>query len=179
MVNPKRIKLLQNGEIKKGIIAYWMSRDQRLHDNWAVYFAQQLADEKKENFCIVLCLVPNFLEATIRQHGFMLKGLEELEEEAEKYNIPFFLLTGKPEDEIPKFIKENNISNLISDFDPLKVKRIWKKDVAKKIDIPFYEVDAHNIVPCLQVTNKLEFAAYTIRPKINKNLPEFLDLYPD
>ena len=52
MVNPKRIRLLQNGENRKGPIAYWMSRDQRLHDNWAVYFAQQLAKEKKENFYV-------------------------------------------------------------------------------------------------------------------------------
>ncbi len=37
---------------------------------------------------------------------FMLKGLQELENEAEKYNIPFFLLTGNPEQEITKFIKE-------------------------------------------------------------------------
>ena len=179
MINTKRVRLLQKGDDKKGPIAYWMSRDQRLHDNWAVYFAQQLAEEKKENFCIVFCLVPNFLEATIRQYGFMLKGLQELEEEAGKYNIPFFLLTGNPDDEIPKFIKKNKVSNLISDFDPLKIKRIWKRDVAKKIDIPFYEVDAHNIVPCLHVSNKLEFAAYTIRPKINKYLQEFLDLYPE
>ncbi len=179
MINPNRIRLLQNGQIKKGPVVYWMSRDQRLHDNWAVYFAQQLAEEKQENFCIVFCLVPNFLEAAIRQYGFMLKGLQELEEEAEKYNIPFFILTGNPEDEIPKFIKEKNISDLISDFDPLKIKRIWKRDVAINIDIPFYEVDAHNIVPCLHASNKLEFAAYTIRPKINKNLLEFLDDYPE
>ncbi len=178
MINQKRIRLLQNGEDKKGAIAYWMSRDQRLHDNWAVYFAQKLAEEKNENFCIVFCLVPNFLEATIRQYGFMIKGLEELVSEAEKFNVPFFLLAGNQEEEIPKFIKEKNISNIISDFDPLRIKRIWKRDVAKKIDIPFYEVDAHNIVPCLQASNKLEFAAYTIRPKINKQLHEFLDDYP-
>ncbi len=73
MINPKRIRLLQNGENRKGPIAYWMSRDQKLHDNWAVYFAQQLAQEKKENFCIVFCLVSNFLEATIRQYGFYVK----------------------------------------------------------------------------------------------------------
>src|SRR5690606_28096168 len=46
---------------------------------------------------------------------------------------------------------------------------------SKKIIIPFYEVDAHNIVPCLYVSDKIEFAAYTIRPKINKGLIEFMD----
>ena len=60
----------------------------------------------------------------------------------------------------------------------LKIKRIWKRDVAKQISIPFYEVDAHNIVPCLHVSDKLEFAAYTIRPKIHKALIEFMDEFP-
>jgi deoxyribodipyrimidine photo-lyase len=50
--------------------------------------------------------------------------------------------------------------------------------VAKQITIPFYEVDAHNIVPCLYASNKLEFAAYTIRPKIHKALIEFMDEFP-
>lgn len=175
MVNEKRVRLLQGGTETNGPVIYWMSRDQRAHDNWALLFAQQLALEKKLPLAVVFNLVPKFLEVTIRQYGFMLKGLKELEEELERYNIPFFLLSGKPEEEIPKFIKKNNASLLISDFDPLRIKRIWKRDVSKKIQIPFYEVDAHNIVPCFHVSNKLEFAAYTIRPKINKALIEFMD----
>lgn len=55
---------------------------------------------------------------------------------------------------------------------------LGKKKVAEKIQIPFHEVDAHNIVPCRFVSSKLEFAAYTIRPKIHRLLPEFLDEFP-
>lgn len=173
-----RIRLLQNGKESNGPVIYWMSRDQRVHDNWAMIYAQKLAIEKKKPLAVVFNLVPDFLEATIRQYGFMLKGLQEVESELGRYNIPFFLLKGDPKKEIPKFIDENKASALVSDFDPLRIKRIWKKEVAKKIEIPFYEVDAHNITPCLTVSNKLEFAAYTIRPKIHKLLPEFLDDYP-
>jgi deoxyribodipyrimidine photo-lyase len=171
----KRIRLLQPGLKTNGPVVYWMSRDQRVHDNWALIFAQSLALEKKKPLLVVFNLVSDFLEATIRQYGFMLKGLQELESDLIRFNIPFFLLKGDPQKEIPKFINENNVSALVSDFDPLRIKRIWKRETAKKIDIPFYEVDAHNIVPCLFVSNKLEFAAYTIRPKIHKLLPEFLD----
>ncbi len=178
MINEKRIRLLQTGSETSGPVIYWMSRDQRAHDNWALLYAQQLALEKKLPLAVVFNIVPDFLEATIRQYGFMLKGLAELDQEFKQYNIPFFLLPGKPEVEIPKFIKKNNASILISDFDPLRIKRIWKREVAKKIQIPFFEVDAHNIVPCLQVSDKIEFAAYTIRPKINKALIEFLDEFP-
>ena len=178
MINEKRIRRLQTGSETSGPVVYWMSRDQRVHDNWALLFAQKIADEKKLPLAVVFNLVPDFLEATIRQYGFMLKGLKELEHELELFNIPFFLTTGKPEAEIPKFIKQFNVSILVTDFDPLRIKRIWKRDVAKKILIPFYEVDAHNIVPCLHVSDKLEFAAYTIRPKINKALLEFMDEFP-
>ena len=178
MINEKRIRLLQKGDETTGPVVYWMSRDQRVHDNWALIFSQKLAIEKQKPLVVIFNLVPNFLEATIRQYGFMLKGLQQVEQELKKYNIPFFLTLGNPENEIPSLLNKINASTLVSDFDPLKIKRIWKKDVAKKISIPFYEVDAHNVVPCLYVSNKVEFGAYTIRPKIHKALPEFLDEFP-
>lgn len=177
-MNDKRIRLLQNGLESSGPVVYWMSRDQRVYDNWALLFAQKLAVEKKKELVVVFYLVPEFLGATIRQYDFMIKGLMEVEKELKRFNIPFFMLLGEPSIKIPKFIKETNAGILVSDFDPLKIKRKWKGEVAKKINIPFYEVDAHNIVPCFYVSKKQEFGAYTIRPKIHKNLPEFLDECP-
>jgi len=47
--------------------------------------------------------------------------------------------------------------------------------VADKIEIPFYEVDAHNIVPCWLASGKQEYSAYTFRLKIHRLLPEFLE----
>jgi deoxyribodipyrimidine photo-lyase len=177
-MNERRIRLLKKGKESKGPVIYWMSRDQRVHDNWAMIFAQKLAIEKKLSLVVIFNLVPDFLQATLRQYGFMLKGLEQLEKELNEYNIPFFLLKGKPEESIPEFIKKKNASILISEFDPLRIKRIWKNEIAKKIEIPFYEVDTHNIVPCVVASNKTEYGAYTIRAKIHKLLPEFLDEFP-
>jgi len=178
-VNPHRVRLLQDGKrTLTGPVIYWMSRDQRVHDNWALLYAQKLARENNSELAVVFNLVPDFLEATIRQYGFMLKGLQQVEKELNKFNIPFYLLQGRPDKTISKFISEKNISIIISDFDPLRIKRIWKRDLAKKIDIPFYEVDAHNIVPCLFASQKIEYGAYTIRPKIHKALPEFLEEFP-
>ena len=48
----------------------------------------------------------------------------------------------------------------------------------KKITIPFYEVDTHNIVPCWITSPKQEYGAYTIRPKIHRILPDFLEEFP-
>lgn len=177
-MNERRVRLLQSGVESSGPAIYWMSREQRVHDNWALIFAQQLALDRKKHLAVVFSLVPEFLEATLRQYDFMLKGLMEVERELRKFRISFFVLPGSPVNEISKFIKEHNASSLVSDFDPLRIKRKWKDDIAKKIKIPFYEVDAHNIVPCFHISDKQEFAAYTIRSKILKNLPEFLDVIP-
>lgn len=48
--------------------------------NWALIYAQQLAKRHSLPLMVCFCLVPKFLEATIRQYGFMLKGLKEVEQ---------------------------------------------------------------------------------------------------
>lgn len=178
MINPKRINILSDFPKRSGPVVYWMQRDQRAHDNWALLYSQQIALEKDVPLIVIFNLVPSFLGATIRHYGFMLRGLREVQNELERHNIKFVLLTGDPEETIPNFIKDVDASLLVSDFNPLKIVRKWKKHVAQNINIPFHQVDAHNIVPCLSASDKLEFAAYTIRPKIHKLLPEFLDEFP-
>ena len=42
----------------------------------------------------------------------------------------------------------------------------------------FFEVDAHNVVPVWVASDKEEYGAYTIRPKITKKLNEFLTPFP-
>ncbi len=42
--------------------------------------------------------------------------------------------------------------------------------------MPFHEVDAHNVVPCWHASDKKETGARTIRGKINRQLPEFLEV---
>ena len=56
MINEQRIRLLQKGNESNGPIVYWMSRDQRVHDNWALLFAQKLALENNRHIVVVLIL---------------------------------------------------------------------------------------------------------------------------
>jgi deoxyribodipyrimidine photo-lyase len=178
MINSKRVRVLRDGVPKGGPAALWMSRDQRVRDNWALLFAQNLAMKQHVPLCVIFCLAPDFLGATTRQYRFMLRGLREIEGSLVKKKIPFFLLTGHPERAIPKFVSDYKVSALVKDFDPLRIKKKWTSDVLRKIDIPAYEVDAHNIIPCWIASQKQEFGAYTLRPKISRLLPEFLDTYP-
>jgi len=178
MVDPRRVRILKQGTIGSGPVVYWMSRDQRVDDNWALLFAQELALERKVSLAVVFCLAPSFLNATSRQYGFMLKGLQEVENRLAELNIPFFLLIGSPEQELPAFLAKHQISSLVTDFDPLRIKQQWKKEVAAHIKSRIYEVDARNIVPCWEASSKKEYAAYTLRPKIHRALPDFLKDFP-
>jgi deoxyribodipyrimidine photo-lyase len=177
-MNTKRVRILKKGKTKIGPVALWMSRDQRVNDNWALLFAQELAIRQKSSLAVMFCLVPKFLGATIRQYSFMIKGLKEVERELKKRGIPFFLLAGSPENEIPRFIMGNKVSALITDFNPLRIKKEWEDSIAEQINIPFYQVDAHNIVPCWIASSKQEYSARTFRPKINRLLSEFFVEYP-
>ncbi len=170
----RRVRRLNNIPLEAGSVCYWMSRDQRSTYNFALKYAQEYALEFKAPLFVVFNIVPSFLNASLRQYEFMLKGLLMLKKSLENLNIPLLILFGDPKDTIPKFIEDYKIRLLITDFDPLRIKKRWKNEVCHKIKIPFLEVDTHNIVPAFFVSDKKEYGAYTIRKKIMSRLNEFL-----
>ncbi len=174
----RRIYNIKPGKPSPGPVLYWMSRDQRLADNWALLYARQLAERYKSPLGVVFCLATKFLDASWRQYHFMIEGLKEIESGLKKFNIPFFLLLGSAPEVLPAFIKKHGVAQLITDFSPLKIKQSWDAKLAIKIDIPVSEVDAHNVIPARYISDKKEFAAYTIRPKIHRALGEFLTEFP-
>ena len=106
-MNTARIRrLTKNDSEGSGPVLYWMSRDQRANDNWALIYAQKVALQKKVPLLVVFCLVPEFLGAAMRQYGFMIKGLQELEKSLSKKNIAFQLLWGLPHREIVRVTKK-------------------------------------------------------------------------
>jgi deoxyribodipyrimidine photo-lyase len=177
-LNQKRVVRLHTADIRPGPVVYWMSRDQRVNDNWAMLFAQEQAIRTKSPLVVVFCLVPSFLQADQRNYDFMLKGLAEVSRSLSSYGVAFRLLGGIPGKVLPGFMKKIEAGFLVTDFDPLRIKRQWKEDVSKSVGIPFYEVDAHNIVPCHSASVKQEYGAYTIRPRLLKALPEYLTPIP-
>ena len=177
-MHPERYRLLKQGVSGKGPVVYWMSRDQRTRDNWALLFAQEQALRVKTSLLVVFCLVPEFLQADRRHYDFMIRGLQDVEQGLRVKRIPFRLLTGQPEELLPDYLNEVQAGCLVADFDPLQIKRLWKSRVAEKIEIPFYEVDAHNIIPCWTASPKQEYGAYTLRPKLGRLLPDFLEDFP-
>ena len=175
---PSRHRPLNHHTYQGGPVIYWLSRDQRARDNWALLYAQQLALDHQAPLAVVFNLAPAFLQAGYRQYDFMLQGLQETAARLERHNLPFFLLPGDPGETLPALLKACGAGALVTDFDPLRLKRQWQTQVLEHLQIPVIEVDAHNLIPCWLASPKQEFAAYTLRPKIHRLLPDFFTDLP-
>eukprot|EP01025_Chloroclados_australasicus_P062217 TRINITY_DN8171_c0_g1_i1.p1 TRINITY_DN8171_c0_g1~~TRINITY_DN8171_c0_g1_i1.p1 ORF type:complete len:572 (-),score=90.32 TRINITY_DN8171_c0_g1_i1:130-1755(-) len=182
-VNKGRIANFKPGTNKNqnnnGPVFYWMSRDQRINDNWALLYALEKGREFDQPVAVVFNLVDEFLGAGARQFGFMLRGLRELEPRFKEFNIQFFLLRGDPTKNIPELVKKCGAGSLVMDFSPLRLGVGWREEVCGKLDIPCELVDAHNIVPVWKCSEKREVGARTIRSKIHRGLKEYLTEFPE
>lgn len=161
-----------------GPVLYWMHREHRFHDNWALLHALDEATRRKVPCAVVYGLAPAFLGACIRQFGFLLRGLRETAASLEAADIPFILLRDTPDVAIPEFAAAVDAAYIVTDFDSLRLKRQWIDRVRQTVSCPVAEVDSRNVVPCRMASDKREYAARTIRPKIHRLLDEYVEPFP-
>lgn len=182
--NKKRVRVLSSveevSESRCGGVLYWMAREVRVQDNWAFLYSQRLALKLKLPLLVTFCLVPKYLNATLRQYKFLFGGLKEVERECHELSIPLHLCLGSPNECLTELVDKYKISALVCDFTPLRVVQQWVEQVKEKlsIEVPFIQVDAHNVVPLWIASDKQEYSARTIRGKINSKLAEFLTEFP-
>ena len=177
-VDPDRVLWINQGLQKSGPVMYWMSRDQRVENNWALLYAQEKALELNEKLLVIFTLAQDYPGANLRHFDFMIKGLAEVQADLEKYKIDLYLLKGDPVNELSQFISQNRVSLVVCDFDPLKIKRNWQNRLVETCNIPICLVDAHNIIPCWKASDKEEFSARTFRIKIKKIIHKYLTPFP-
>ncbi len=175
----RRCRAVREGKRGAGPVVYWMSRDQRAADNWALLWAQQEAMSRDMGLRVIFCHDPLHDYSTARHALFALKGLAELQLTLLSYNIDFILLEGDPAETIPRHLKRCDGHTLATDFSPLRRKRQQLERICKRICLPIYEIDSHNIIPAWCVSDKKEYGAYTIRPKINRLVPDYLTDFPE
>lgn len=179
MVDERRVRPLNTQTTTaSGPVVYVMARDQRVHDNWALFHAKEEAAARGVPFCILFVIGPMFLHGSARHNQWLIESLKDVARECKVKNIPFYIEHGEWNDVVVKFAKKYEASLLVFDFNPLEPVRSWREQAAKESPCPVHEVDAHNVIPCWFVSDKVEFAAHTLRPKIHKCLNEFLVPYP-
>nr|XP_029119713.1 deoxyribodipyrimidine photo-lyase isoform X1 [Elaeis guineensis] len=183
-VHPGRVRVLRPGSSPSppGPVVYWMFRDQRSRDNWALLHAAHLAARSAAPVAVAFNLFhPRFLGAHARQLAFMLRSLRLLHLRLHSLGLPFFLLRGDPAHTLPALLRHLAASALVADFSPLHPVRAAVADICDRVgqEVAVHQVDAHNVVPVWAASDKLEYSAKTIRPKIHRLLPEYLVEFPE
>lgn len=159
-------------------VVYWMRCEHRSQDNWALLYALQKADEKKLPFVVLFSLAASTPNCSYRQKKFLFDGLEELKCSLEKHGIFFVNADVETPEELAERIKEMSPHLLVTDHSSLKPQRKWLETVAYHTLCSVVEVDGRNVVPLRAVSDKQEYAARTIRPKIHRMLEQFLVPFP-
>lgn len=154
-----------------GPMAYLMRRDIRINDNWSLLRCQEEARPIR---------VVHILEKehpSYRLAWFYFQGLNEVKDGLGKLKIPLDVLSSL--DDFDNYLKQMEICGVVTDMNPLReydLKQVL--EICEELTIPLWEVDSHNIVPVWEASDKQEYAARTIRPKINKKLNEYLIDFP-
>lgn len=176
----QRVSTLNSHTLQTGPVVYWMIRDQRAHHNWALLYAQHLALKSNQPLVVVLAVRDDLRmhSGTARMLDFMLQGLQEVEQDLASKNIPVIFLVGDPVQKITEILSRINAGVVVTDLFCLNIYRHWQKKVAQNISVPLYRVDAHRVVPINVASPKQEYAARTLRPKIHRQLTDFLTDIP-
>jgi len=178
MFDPRRIRTVSHGKRTEGPVIYLMTRDYRAEDNWALLYAQKTAKESKQALLVAVPVAADYPDASDRQVSFLTAGLIDTHEKLNALGIPMLVNEEPSVENVTALARETAAGTLICDFNPLRESQAWKSELAARVSIPILEVDAHNIVPVWEASDKLEYAAYTIRPKINRKLNDFLTPLP-
>ena len=178
VVDSHRIYPLNNVRLSAGPVVYWMNRDVRVEDNWALLYARDLAMELKTGLLVVICVNRKSAYSNSRQRQLQKSVLAEIEKKLTALNISFWVSEKSPAVILPEIIKQIKASSLVIEFFPLKPVNLEVRKIMSKTNLSVFEVDAHNIVPCREVSEKQEYAARTIRPKLMKKLNTWLTDFP-
>jgi deoxyribodipyrimidine photo-lyase len=173
MIQQQRIKLLNKKALQhRQYVLYWMQASQRAEYNHALEYAIQQANEMNKPLVVFFGIADNFPEANERHYYFMLEGLKEVQAALQERNIKMVIRHQSPEIRIVELSKRADL--VVVDRGYLKIQQTWRNYAAERIDCPLVQVESDAILPVEIASPKEEFSAGTFRPKITKQLPNFL-----
>jgi deoxyribodipyrimidine photo-lyase len=121
---------------------------------------------------VLFVLDPDYPEANLRHYRFMLEGLAVTARRLRERGIGFTLRIGSPVEEVLRLSEEAAL--LVGDRSYLRPSRAWRAELAAQVRIPYYEVESDAVVPIEAVSDKEEYTAGTLRPKLHRRLFQFL-----
>ena len=153
-------------------VVYWMQRAQRGIDNPALDVAIALGNELGLPVVAFFSAISNFPHANWRHYHFLNQGLADIEEDLAARNVSF-IVRRPPHNSLEKLLKEVDAGIVVGDENVMREPERWRAVLARRLDLPFWTVDAEAAVPS-KTFPKHFFAVHHFRPKIYAELPKYL-----
>lgn len=151
---------------------YWMQAAQRTEYNHALEYSIQRANKLKVPVVVLFGISDNYPEANLRHYHFMLEGLKETKKTLEERGIRFVVKHKSPELAAVDIAAKARI--VIVDAGHALVQRQWRRYAARHIQCSLEEVETNLIVPVTEASEKENFSAGTLRPRITLKLKDYL-----
>jgi len=160
-------------------VLYWMQMYKRVESNHALIWAVRQANELGLPVVVYEGLKYYYPWASDRLHTFILEGGEEKRVPFEHLGIRYvFYLQANadsPKQTVAALAKQAAL--VVTDDHPCFIIPEHNRRLAERSDVAVDVVDSNGIVPMSKFA-KEEYAAYTIRPKINKLLDDHMKPLP-
>jgi deoxyribodipyrimidine photo-lyase len=173
----ERVLQLNSRDVDRGgrYVLYWMQMFKRVANNHALIWAVRQANELGLPLVVYEGLKYYYPWASDRLHTFILEGVEEKRVEFEKLGIRyvFYLQENSkaPKQTVARLAKEAAL--IVTDDYPCFIIPHHNNVVSEKTSVAVHAVDSCGVIP-MSKFEKEEYAAYTIRPKIEKLLNQYL-----
>lgn len=149
-----------------------MQQSQRAHFNPALEYAVRLANKRHLGVVVCFALMTDYPEANSRHYAFMLEGLADTVQSLHERGIKLLTKIGAPDQVALAFARQAAV--VVCDCGYLRHQRRWRRRVAAEAKKQVIQVEGDTVVPVETVSDKREFAARTIRPKLNRLKKDFL-----
>lgn len=172
-----RVRSLNDAPLRKQAqyVLYWSQMNRRVTGNHALAHAIHLANQLKLPVLVYEALTCTYRQANRRLHTFILEGVPETARRLEKLGAGYcFYLRARrshPNDTLYRLAEK--AAAVVTDDYPTFIAAGHQRSVPAKLDVPYLAVDSSCVIP-MNRFEKREYAAYTIRPKVHRMLPEAL-----
>ena len=174
----ERVAALNEREVRAGAryVLYWAQMNRRVSSNHGLAFAVERANELGLPVLYYEGLTCSYPHANDRLHTFILEGVPDTAKQLAKLGIGYVFYPRRRQCDANDILYRlaAKAALVVTDDYPTFIAARHNASVPAKLDCPYYAVDSSCVVPMSRM-EKREWAAYTIRPKINRLLPEYLN----
>ncbi|AKQ65856.1 Deoxyribodipyrimidine photolyase, type II [Myxococcus hansupus] len=178
-VDSSRVQVVKDIPLPSGrreFVLYWCMVNHRAEQNHALDAAIGLGNQLGLPVVVYQAIRPDYPYASDRLHAWALEGMMDMATDCAARGLPYWL-------ELPRTTKEHRprlaelgrrAAAVVSDLFPTFIIPGHLRGAAKALDVPLFAVDASCVVPMQRIATR-QIGAYTLRPKLKKLWPEYLE----